>query len=156
MPRIPSTRLPVILTERVYSRAVLAALEEGMSLSEYTEAALAAAITRTEQHSLEREYAAACEAAKAARRPNPTRQDYFGQRQSFVRRPAGVGEKQAGRPSSRQDQKATGAQPGSKLRSRTGATRSFSPSKSEHGEDPHFDAGEHHGTTNVGPQPGRR
>ncbi len=148
MPRIPSTRLPIIITERVYARAVLAALDDGLSLAEYTEAALVEAIKRTERHTHELEYAAACAEARATRRPNPTHQDHFGNRQSFVRRPAGVGEKPGGRPSSRQDQKATAAQPGSKAAKpgpeRPAATRSAA-SMARTREDPPFDAGEHHG-----------
>ena len=164
MGRIPSTRLPIIITELAYAQAVIHARAEGMSIAEYTEAALIEAGKRTAKHSREADYQKACQEARACRGVSPTRWEYFGERevpyqQSFVRRPAGVGEKPGGRPSSRQDQKATAAQPGSKAAKpgpeRPAATRSAA-SMARTREDPPFDAGEHHGMPGFdrwGPEP---
>jgi hypothetical protein len=156
MPRIPSTRLPIIITERAYARAVLAAGDEGMSLAEYTEAALAVAVARTEARTREADYATACQDARVRRMPNPTKRDYFGEQQSFVRRPAGSGDNQAGRPSSRHHQDSQGAEAGSKAAKpgpeRPAATRSAA-SMARTREDPPFGAVEHPGTTNVERQP---
>ena len=146
MARIPSTRIPIIITEYAYAQAVIHARAEGMSVAEYTEAALIEAGKRTEAHALDAEYAAACDAARATRRPNPTRAEYFGQQQQpFVRRQRSASENQAGRPSSRHHQNGTAAQAGSKAAKpgpeRPAATRSAA-SMARTREDLPFDATE--------------
>jgi hypothetical protein len=153
MPRIPSTRLPIIITERAYARAVLAALDEGMSLAEYTEAALAEAVLRTEHRNREAGYAAACEAARVSRRPNPTQQEVFGlQQQPFVRRQRSASENQAGRPSSRHDPEGRQRTPGQRREAGAeppGATRSAA-SMARTGEHPPVDLAEQPGVTSDG------
>lgn len=74
--RKASTKLPVIITEAVYSRAAIAAEMEGMTLSEYTEQALLAVIPGTLLRNAKTRYRIACQEAELAGQPLPFWPDY--------------------------------------------------------------------------------
>ena len=119
--RLPATMLPVIVSQGVYARAVLAAEEEGRSLAEYVEAALLSAVHVT------------------------TRQAAHNQPKPFVRRPAGVASYDGGRPSSRQFQ--PGQTVGGRVNSAVGGSGAAGAQR--RGEHPPVEAAEQSGTSSV-------
>jgi hypothetical protein len=159
MKRRPTAKVPVILTEGAYARASIAAEMEGVGISEYIEACLRECVPRTVHAHREHQFAEACREAIRTSGDTPHRWEWGlpEQPKSFVRRPAGSGENQGGRPSSRQHQAgrraeawSTAPKAGPEPRAAAGAQR-----RGEHGEDPPVDLAEHSGTTrlNYTPRP---
>ena len=119
--RIPSTRLPVIISEGTYARAVLAAEQEGMSLVEYVDAALLSAVHVTKV------------------------QAKFNEPSPFVRPAGGVVDHSWGRPSSR---RLPGGQiGGGRVNSAVGGSGATGAQR--RGEHPPVDAPEQSGTPPV-------
>lgn len=143
----------VPVTRLAYGRAIVAADAVGVDLAIWVDEAIMAHLARTRHELREARYRAACEVAAEQRRATPQRWEVFGatkgQGMPFVRpAPEASGEHQAGRPSSRHPQKATGAQArsagpqaGAEPRAAAGAQR-----RGEHGEHPPVDGAEHRGT----------
>ena len=143
--RIAGPRLPIIVTEIAYSQAAIWADRQGVSLRDYTEAALEAANRKAERDYNNDLYAQACRDAEVGRGIMPTRHEWDREQQPFVRCQRSASENQSGHPSSRRNQNGTAPQSGSKSAKpgpeRPAATRSAA-SMARTREDPHFDVGE--------------
>jgi hypothetical protein len=145
-----------MVTEIAYSQAAVCADMVGMSLRDYTVAALEVANAKALQEHQTRLYEAACQEAIDRRTIRPTRHEWDRDQKPFVRRPAGVSDNQVGRPSSRHHQNGTAHSPGQKRAAapeRPGTTRSAA-SMARTREEPPFELGEHRGNgLNAGAKP---